>query len=60
MQFAAHENQKPWASVYNSGKGTGRLIPPELIFDAAPLMPEVPNIDPDDLQYRRELLRDTA
>ena len=60
MTKFSHENKKPWASVFDNGKGTGHLIPPELIFDAAPLMPEVSNIDPDDLQYRKDLLRDTA
>jgi uncharacterized phage-associated protein len=60
MSKFSHENKKPWASVYRDGKGNGQLIPPELIFDAAPLMPEVPNIDPEELEYRRELLRDIA
>jgi uncharacterized phage-associated protein len=60
MTKFSHENKKPWASVFDNGKGTGRLIPPDLIFDAAPLMSEVPNIDPEDLQYRREMLRDIA
>jgi uncharacterized phage-associated protein len=60
MSEFSHANKKPWASVYDNGKGTGHLIPPELVFDAEPLMHEVPNIDPDDLKYRKELLRDTA
>jgi uncharacterized phage-associated protein len=60
MTKFSHENKKPWASVYDNGKGTGRLIPPDLIFDAAALMPEVPNIDPEELTYRREMLRDIA
>lgn len=60
MTKFSHENKKPWASVYDNGKGQGRLIPPDLAFDAEPLMKEVPNIDPEDLKYRRELLRDIA
>jgi uncharacterized phage-associated protein len=60
MSKFSHENKKPWASVYNNGKGTGRLIPPELALDAEPLMPEVPNIEAEELKYRRELLRDIA
>jgi uncharacterized phage-associated protein len=60
MSEFSHENKKPWASVYDNGKGQGRLIPPELVFDAEPLMKEVPSIDPDDLKYRREMLRDIA
>jgi len=60
MTKFSHENKKPWATVYNNGKGRGHLIPPDLIFDAAPLMSEVPNIDPEDLKYRKEMLRDIA
>lgn len=60
MSTFSHGNKKPWASIYANGKGTGRLIPPDLIFDAEPLMPEVPRIDPEDLKYRKEMLRDIA
>lgn len=60
MTKFSHENTKPWATTYDNGKGEGRLIPPELTFDAAPLMNEVPNIDREELEYRKELLRDTA
>jgi uncharacterized phage-associated protein len=60
MSEFSHKSKKPWASVYQDGKGQGQLIPPELVFDAEPLMHEVPNIDPDDLKYRREMLRDIA
>jgi uncharacterized phage-associated protein len=60
MTKFSHENKKPWATTYDNGKGEGRLIPPELTFDAAPLMKEVPNIDREELEYRKELLRDTA
>ena len=60
MSKFSHGNKKPWASVYDNAKGTGRLIPPDLIFDAEPLMPEVPRIDPEDLKYRKEMLRDIA
>ncbi len=60
MSKFSHANKKPWASVYKEGKGINRLIPPELVFDAGPLMHEVPRIDPDDLKFRREMLRDIA
>ena len=36
MSKFSHANKKPWASVFNNGKGTGSLIPPELVFDAEP------------------------
>jgi uncharacterized phage-associated protein len=60
MSEFSHKNKKPWASVYQNGKGQGQLIPPELVFDAEPLMHEVPNIDQDELKFRREMLRDIA
>lgn len=60
MSEFSHKNKKPWASVYQDGKGQGRLIPPELVFDAEPLMHEEPRIDPDELEYRREIFRDIA
>jgi len=60
MTKFSHENKKPWATIYDNGKGEGRLIPPELVFDAAPLMKEAPNIDREELEYRKELLRDIA
>ena len=60
MSEFSHENKKPWASVYKNGKGTGHLIPPELALHAKPLMHEIPTIDSDELEYRKELLRDIA
>lgn len=60
MSEFSHANKKPWASVYDGGKGTGRLIPPELALHAEPLMHEMPTIDADELEYRKELLRDIA
>jgi uncharacterized phage-associated protein len=60
MTKFSHENKRPWATVYKSGEGDGRLIRPELVFKAAPLMKELPDIDQDELQYRKGLLRDLA
>ncbi len=60
MSEFSHANKKPWASVYKDGKGTGHLIPPELALNAEPLMREIPTIDSDELEYRKELLRDIA
>ena len=60
MTKFSHEKKQPWATIYADGKGQGHLIPPELIFETAPLMKEVPNIDPEELKYRKELLRDIA
>lgn len=60
MTEFAHENKKPWASVYQNGNGRNQLIPPDLILDTTPLMHEVPTITSEALEYRRELLRDIA
>lgn len=54
MSEFSHKSKKPWASVYQNGKGQGLLIPPELVFDAEPLMHEVPSIEPEELKYRKE------
>jgi uncharacterized phage-associated protein len=60
MTKFSHENKKPWATVYADSKGEGQLIPPELIFEAEALMKEVPSINPEELEYRKELLRDSV
>jgi len=60
MSEFSHKSKKPWASVYQDGKGQGRLIPSELVFDAEPLMLEEPRIDPEELEYRKEIFRDIA
>lgn len=61
MSEFSHQRKKPWTEVYKNGKGSGQLIPPELILDTKePLMHEVPTIDSEELKYRKELLRDIA
>jgi uncharacterized phage-associated protein len=60
MSEFSHENKKPWASVYSEGKGTGQLIRPDLILDSQPLMSEAPTISKEDLEDRRELIRDVG
>ena len=61
MSEFSHQNNKPWRSVYGEkGEGSGRLIPPELILDSEPLMHEVPTISRDELEDRKDLLRDIA
>jgi uncharacterized phage-associated protein len=60
MSEFSHENKKPWSQVYLDGKGNGQVIPPELILGTKPLVHDVPDIDREEMEYRRELLRDTA
>ena len=61
MSEFSHQNKRPWSEVYKNGKGSGRLIRPELVLDTKePLMHEIPTIEPEELEYRKELLRDIA
>jgi uncharacterized phage-associated protein len=60
MSEFSHQNKKPWATIFQDGKGQGHVIAPELIFDTDPLMHDVPRIDPNELEIRKDLLRDIA
>jgi uncharacterized phage-associated protein len=60
MSEFSHGSKKPWASVYAEGKGTGKLIPPEGSLHADPLEHDAPTIDQEELNFRRELLRDIS
>jgi uncharacterized phage-associated protein len=60
MTEFSHENKKPWATVFDNGKGSGHLIKPDLILDTTPLMKDIPSISKEDLEDRRELLRDAV
>jgi uncharacterized phage-associated protein len=60
MSEFSHMKRLPWRSVYQEGKGSGKLIPLELSLDSDPLVHNVPTIDREELEYRRELLRDIA
>jgi uncharacterized phage-associated protein len=60
MSEFSHENKRPWASVYNEGKGSGSLISPDLSLESPALVNESPTISKEELEDRRELLRDTG
>jgi hypothetical protein len=60
MSEFSHQSKQPWTQVYDGGKGANRIIPSELALGGEPLLHEVPTIDSDELEYRKELLRDTA
>jgi uncharacterized phage-associated protein len=60
MSEFSHQSKKPWSQIFKGGKGAGDLIPPELSLEAEPLMHEIPTIEAEELEYRKELLRDTA
>jgi hypothetical protein len=60
MSEFSHMKRLPWRNVYQSGKGTGHLIPPELSLDSDAIVHDAPTIAREEMEYRRELLRDSA
>lgn len=60
MSEFSHMKHLPWAAVYQGGKGADKEIPPELSLDAEPLMKETPTIPREEMEFRKELLRDSA
>jgi uncharacterized phage-associated protein len=60
MSEFSHMKGLPWRKVYNEGKGKNQLIPEDLSLEAEHLVHDAPTIDREELEYRRELLRDTA
>lgn len=60
MSEFSHESTKPWKAVFGKGEGNGKLISPELILDTEPIMHEVPTISRDELDDRKDLLKDIA
>lgn len=60
MSEFSHMKHLPWRSVYQGGKGTGHYIPPELALEADALVHDVPTIPREEMEFRKELLRDSA
>jgi uncharacterized phage-associated protein len=60
MSEFSHMKGLPWRSVYQNGKGSGHLIPPELALDADAIVHDAPTIEREEMEYRKELLRDSA
>jgi uncharacterized phage-associated protein len=61
MSEFSHQNKMPWKLVFGEkGEGNGRFISPELILDTEALMKETPTISKDELEDRKDLLRDIA
>jgi uncharacterized phage-associated protein len=60
MSEFSHESKKPWAETYQNGKGQNRLIDPALALTASRLVHDVPTIESEELDRRKELLRDIA
>jgi len=60
MSEFSHMKHLPWTIIYQGGKGTGHLIPPDLALSSDALVHEVPTIPREEMEYRKELLRDSA
>ena len=61
MSEFSHRKGEPWRKVYgDKGQGSGKPIPPELSLDSEPLIKDSPTISQDELEERRDLLRDIA
>jgi hypothetical protein len=58
MSEFSHKQKMPWSSVFEGGKGQGKEISPDLVFKAEPIMHEKPAIDLEELQFRRDLLKE--
>ena len=59
MSEFSHMKHLPWRKVYDEGKGKGKLISPDLSLESDPLVHDAPTINREELEGRRELLRDT-
>jgi len=60
MTEFSHGYRKPWSKIWNDGKGRDATIPPELSLDAEALISDVPNIEKQELEFRKELRRTSA
>jgi uncharacterized phage-associated protein len=61
MSEFSHRAGEPWRSVYGQkGEGSGKLISPELSLSSEALIKDAPTISQDELEDRKDLLRDIA
>jgi uncharacterized phage-associated protein len=61
MSEFSHRKGEPWRAVYGAkGEGSGKLISPELSLTSEPLVKDAPTISVDELEDRKDLLRDIA
>ena len=56
MSEFSHKQSLPWHKVFARGKGEGREIPAELALRSEPIIKDVPTIDSEELQFRKDLL----
>jgi uncharacterized phage-associated protein len=60
MSEFSHMKHLPWRSIFQEGKGTGKLIPANLSLDSDALVHDAPTIDREELEDKQEALRDIA
>jgi uncharacterized phage-associated protein len=61
MSEFSHRKGEPWLSVYGpKGEGSGKSISPELSLSSEALIKDAPTISQDELEDRKDLLRDIA
>jgi uncharacterized phage-associated protein len=61
MSEFSHRKGEPWRAVFGSkGEGSGKLIPPDLSLEAESLIKDAPTISREELEDRKDLLRDIA
>jgi uncharacterized phage-associated protein len=60
MSEFSHMKRLPWRNVYREGKGTGNIISPELALESDAIVHDAPTIPREEMEFRRELLRDSA
>jgi uncharacterized phage-associated protein len=61
MSEFSHRKGEPWRLVYGpKGEGSGKLISPELSLSSEALIKDAPTISQDELEDRKDLLRDIA
>jgi uncharacterized phage-associated protein len=59
MSEFSHRKGEPWRSVYGEkGEGSGKSISPELSLSSEALIKDAPTISQDELENRKDLLRD--
>jgi hypothetical protein len=58
MSEVSHARNLPWGKVYQRGRGNGRVIPYELALESAPVIPDMPSLDRQEIERRRTLFEE--
>lgn len=55
MSEFSHKQGLPWRKIFGKGEGEWREIPIDLALESEPIIHDVPTIDDDELNFRKEL-----